>query len=140
MKLYYHYYFYYSCVFINVRLLVFGLTRLISINDVEAWQHKNYLSLRICSKTSCGFRDFLGLIPVVSKQEQQMLPKVCMLWNSTTLNSVVSLHKVSPLAKNIRLWIFISVELFKERIHAKRMVVVLEKKTFPQRSSFAGNV
>ena len=30
-----------------------------------------------------------------------------------------------------------SIELFKERIHAERMVVVLEKIPFPQRSSLA---
>ena len=81
-----------------------------------------------------SFRDSCGIKAGTTNAAESML------WNSTTLNSVVSLQKVSPLAKNIHLWIFISVELFKEQIHAKRMVVELEKITFPQRSSFAETV
>ena len=55
----YHYHLNYSCIFINVFLLVFGPTRLISILDVEAWKNKNYLSVSVPKHLAVCFRDFL---------------------------------------------------------------------------------
>jgi hypothetical protein len=47
---------------------------LISINDVEAWQHKNYLSVSVSKLLAVSE---ISLIPVVSKQEQPTLPNIC---------------------------------------------------------------
>jgi hypothetical protein len=43
------------------------------MNDVEALKHKNYISVSVPKLLAVSE---ISLIPVVSKQEKQMLPKV----------------------------------------------------------------
>ena len=78
MNLYcYHYHLYYSCIFINICLLVLGPTRLISINDVRGGMATKKTIFPYLTVPKLLAVSEISLIPLVSKQVKQMLPKVC---------------------------------------------------------------
>ena len=109
---------------------------------LERAKHNNYLVLIDPTPRSAvsiiGFIDWIEPSCGFNAGTKNTADRI--LLKSTTLNSVVSLYIEFPLAKNKHLWGFISDDLFKEHIEAKRKIVSFKKISFPQRKNYPRTV